>query len=85
MKHSNETIEKIRTSSKERVFPQSVRNLMTKRNIEINGKRVYCVETGKEFESISAAARSIKTAPICVSRVANGIKESIKGYSFRFI
>ena len=83
--HSPETIKKISESSKERIFSQSVRKIMIQRNIEINGKKIYCVQAGKEFESISAAARSINTAPICISRVANGIRESIKGYSYRFI
>ena len=84
-KHTRETINKIRESSKKRVFSKKVRDLMTKRNIEINGKKVVCLETGEEFESISEAARSINTAPICVSRVANGKKQSIKGFSYRFL
>jgi len=82
---SQETKEKISNTSKKRVFTEETRNKMTRGNIEINGKRVICVETGKEYESISEASRDIHTAPICISRVCNGKKNSIHGLSFRFL
>lgn len=54
-------------------------------NIENRGKAVLCLDTGKAFETISAAARKLHVAPVQISRVCNGERQSVRGHAYRFI
>lgn len=84
-KHSIKTKRKISKTSKMRVFSDEVRSKMTQGNIRVNGKKVKCIETKVKYESISDAARAYETAPICISRVCNGLRDTHLGLHFKFI
>lgn len=82
--HAATTREKIRDSCLRRVMPLGWKGNVKDAVIRRCAKPVYCKETGDEFESISAAARSLGVTPIQVSRVCNGKRSSIHGQSFIF-
>jgi hypothetical protein len=48
-------------------------------------KPVICNETRKKYKSISDAARAIGVHPIQVSRVCNGERFVVHGYTFSFL
>lgn len=84
-KHSKETIQKIREASMTRVLPNTWKENVTRAIIERCAKPIICNETGKEFESISAAAEYYKVKPIQISRVCRGERYNVHGLSFSYI
>ena len=50
-----------------------------------NNKPIMCVETGKIFESIKAAALELKVTPGFLRNVCAGIKPTAKGFTFEYV
>jgi hypothetical protein len=75
---------KISTSCKQRIMTPQWKARLRAAILKRCAKKVICVETGKTYESVSAAARAIGVAPIQVSRVCRGLRESVHGLTFRF-
>lgn len=51
---------------------------------KLYGKPIICVETGKEYNSISEAARELNTTTTMISRVVNGKRKKVKDFQFVF-
>lgn len=49
------------------------------------GKPVICLETGKVYESVSAAAEALKVPQSNLSSVCNGHRQTCGGFHFRFV
>ena len=49
------------------------------------GKPVFCVETGRIFDSIKIAAESVGITPCFLSKVLHGIKKTAGGYHWKFV
>jgi len=49
------------------------------------GKPIICLETGTIYESVSAAADSLKIPQPNISSVCNGRRQSCGGFHFRFV
>lgn len=56
-----------------------------KENFEKKKKKVYCLTTKEEFESVTLAAKFLRLNRRCVNRVCAGERPHTMGYLFKFI
>ena len=89
---SEETKRKMSESAKKRERPKTsdaTREKMSKAHIgktkEFNNKKVMCVETHIEYESISKASEDTGFSISGISRVCLGKRKSIHKYHFKFV
>jgi hypothetical protein len=79
------TKEKISKTCLKRNFNKEYTEKRINASIEMWGRKVKCIETGKEFISESEAAREYDLNPSQVSSVCLGKRHTTHGLSFRFI
>jgi hypothetical protein len=58
---------------------------LRKRETNPKNKKVLCITTGKEFNSVKETSRELNIASICISRVCRGERKTAKGLKFKFI
>ena len=63
---------------------ENLRWLPKKDNVP-KGKRIRCVETGQEFDSIGQASREMSLQASGISRVLSGLIKQTGGYTFEYI
>ena len=55
-------------------------------NEETSGKKVICIETGKEYETLAAAAKDCNySSPSHISTACRGLRKTAAGYHWQFI
>jgi len=58
---------------------------LTNLNRKSGKKRVKCIETGKTYDSIVLAAKSLGISRLGVGAVASGKRNHVKGYTFKYV
>lgn len=84
-KWDEKTKKKISETCLKRNFTKKYTEKRINASIEMWGRKVRCIETGKEYISESEAARDIGSSPSQVSSVCLGKRNTTRGLSFRFI
>lgn len=57
----------------------------TKGKYNVNAKRILCINTNQEFESISEAASALKLKAASISSVLKNQRNSLFGYTFKYL
>lgn len=91
---SDEVKKKISEANKGKVSPRKGAHLSAetrrkiseahKGRIPLNKKAVRCVETGKLYNSITEAAKSVGAETTNISKVLRGIRKTAGGYHWKY-
>lgn len=83
---SEETRKKMSESAKTRIWDQDIIEKRSQHIRETSGKKVICIETGKEYETLAAAAKDCNySSPSHISAACRGLRKTAAGYHWQFI
>jgi hypothetical protein len=87
-KHSPENLKKMRDFVNSEEFKQRMKKLKTgklSKNPNKPRKPVICVNSGKQYESVTRAARDLNLSTSFICRVLRGKLKHAKGFRFEYV